>query len=268
MRSRNPILSRSGAFTRGGYATFDTVASDRDLQVMYDAPSATAMQTGRMTLDDVVVKTALVFLTLATTGTLTWIFLAPENLAIPGLAALAGFALALVITFKRAINPGLVLAYAAVEGVFLGGISHYYNNQFRGIVAQAVLGTLAAFGGMLVAYKSGAIRVTPRFTKILVGATLGFVLLALTNLVLGLVGVDGGAGLGLRDAGPLGLLFGVAGVVLASLFLALDFHHIEEGIRRGAPERESWLAAFGLAVTLIWLYLEILRLLAILRGND
>jgi uncharacterized YccA/Bax inhibitor family protein len=135
-------------------------------------------------------------------------------------------------------------------------------------VIQAVLGTVAAFAGMLIAYRTGRIRVTPRFQKGLIGATIGFLILAVTNMLLGLFGVGGGAGLGLREAGPLGLLFGAVGVVLASLFLVLDFHQIEQGIKHGAPEKESWMAAFGLTVTLVWLYLELLRLLAILRGSD
>ena len=269
MRSSNPVLTRSDAFTRGGYATFDTTASDRDLQAMYDAPSATPLQTGRMTIDDVVTKTALTLLTLVAAAAVTWYLLDPDDpkLGIPLIAGLVGFGLAMVVIFKRAISPPLILAYAAVEGVFIGGISFYYNAVWPGIVVQAVLGTMAAFGGMLIAYKTGRIRVTPRFTKILVGATIGFLLLGLTNWILAMVGVGGGGGLQLREAGPLGLLFGAAGVVLASLFLALDFHMVEEGIKHGAPEKESWLAAFGLTVTLVWLYLEMLRLISILRGD-
>jgi uncharacterized YccA/Bax inhibitor family protein len=271
MRSSNPVLTRRDAFTSGGgYAGFDATASDRDLQSMYDGPSATSVQTGRMTIDDVVAKTAITLLTLVAAAGLTWFLMDPDqpSLGIPLIAGLVGFVLAMVITFKRVISPPLILTYAAVEGVFLGGISFYYNLNWPGIVFQAVLGTMAAFAGMLIAYKSGRIRVTPRFTRILIGATIGFMLLALTNLVLAMFGVGDGAGLGLREAGPLGFLFGCVGVVLASLFLVLDFHQIEEGVKHGAPERESWLAAFGLTVTLVWLYLEILRLLAILRGED
>jgi uncharacterized YccA/Bax inhibitor family protein len=266
MRSSNPVLSRSDAFTRGGYATFDTTASDRELQQMYDAPShGGAVRTGRMTVEDVVTKTVLTLLTLVVAGGLTWVTLKPENLGIPVVAGLVGFVLALVITFKRAISPPLILTYAAAEGVFLGGISHYFDARFNGIVVQAVLGTVAAFVGMLVAYRTGKIRVTPRFTRILIGATIGFCLLGLINFAVAMIG--GGDGLGLRTGG-LGILFGVAGIVLASLFLALDFDMVEQGVRAGAPEKESWLAAFGLTVTLVWLYTEILRLLAILRGED
>jgi uncharacterized YccA/Bax inhibitor family protein len=254
MRSSNPVLTRSDAFTRGGYATFDNTLSDRDLQAMYDAPAATPVRTAVMTIDDVVAKTALTLLTLVVAGGITWAVLEPRALGIPVIASLVGFVVAMVITFKRAINPALVLAYAAIEGVFLGGWSHYFNARYG--------------GGIVVAYRAGVLRATPRFTRILVGATIGFLLLGLTNFVLALVGVDGGQGLGLRDMGAKGFLFGLAGAVLASLFLVLDFDQIERGVKAGAPERESWRAAFGLTVTLVWLYLEILRLLAILRGDN
>lgn len=268
MRSSNPILSRDGAFTRGGYATFGsgpggaTGAPPADeLQQMYDRPAYTGVRT--MTIDDVVTRTALLLGVVATTGALAWFFNLGIGVAI--VAAIVGFVLVLVVSFKRVINPGLIVTYAAVEGVFLGVISHFFNAMYPGIVVQAVLGTGTAFAGMLAAYKSGKIRVTPRFTKILIGATLGFIGLALINLVAGFF-VPGG--LGLRgDSGMLPLLFGLAGIVLASLFLALDFHLIEQGVKAGAPEKEAWLGAFGLVVTLVWLYLEMLRLIAVIRGE-
>ncbi|MGH8868818.1 MAG: Bax inhibitor-1/YccA family protein [Actinomycetes bacterium] len=261
MQSSNPVLSRDGAFTRGGYATFGQAPPAEQLQEMYDAPAYTG--TRPMTIDDVVMRTGLLLAIVAGVGGLSWYLNVGFGVAI--VAALAGFGVAMVVTFKRVLNPGLVVTYAALEGVFLGVISHVFNDMYPGIVVQAVLGTGAAFAGMLFAYKSGKIRVTPRFTKILIGATLGFLGLAVINLVASFF-VDGG--LGLRgDSGILPLLFGAAGVVLASLFLALDFHLVEEGIKAGAPEKESWLAAFGLTVTLVWLYLEMLRLIAVLRGE-
>jgi len=260
MRSRNPILSRDDAFTRGGYARFQESPPPEQLQAMYDAPAYTGVRA--MTMDDVVTRTGLLLAVTAGVAGLSWVLDLGFGPAI--IAALGGFVIAMVVIFKRTINPGLILTYAALEGVFLGAMSHMFNIQYPGIVVQAVLGTGTAFAGMLAAYKTGLIKVTPRFTKILIGATLGFLGLALVNLVASFF-TDGG--LGLRESGPLGILFGLAGVVLASLFLALDFHQVEEGIRRGAPEKEAWLASFGLLVTLVWLYLEILRLLAILRGD-
>ena len=250
MQSSNPVLTRTDTFTRAAFPP----PSVGDLETMYAAPE-------RMTVDDVVVRTASLLGVLATTGTVAWVLDLGRGPAI--LAALAGFVLAMVITFKRVSSPPLILGYAALEGVFLGAISHSFNLAYPGIVVQAVLGTATAFAGMLIAFKSGRIRVTPRFTKMVVGAGIGLLGLMLVNLIAGLIG--GGNGLGLRDGGPLAIVFSLVAIGVACLFLALDFDHIEKAIAAGAPERESWLAAFGLVVTLVWLYLEILRLLSYFR---
>ena len=265
MRSNNPVLSRSEAFARGGYATFDTATSRRDpLEDLYAAPPASPLQTGRMTIDDVVTKTSLTLGTLVVAGAATWL-LVPERLyGFAMLAALVGFGLALVNTFKRVPSPGLVLAYAAVEGIFLGAVSKVFEASYPGIVVQAVVGTAVVFATMLYLYKSRRIRVTPKFTKMVIGAAVGFLGLILVNLVASFF-VEGGFGL---RSGGLGILVGLVAIVLAALFLVLDFDAVEQGVRMGAPERESWRAAFGLTVTLVWLYLELLRLLAILRGED
>lgn len=263
MRSSNPILSRDDAFTRGGYATFGSgpAAPPADeLQKMYDRPAYTGVRT--MTIDDVVARTTLLLGVIAATGGLAWFLNLGLGVAI--VAAIAAFVLVIVVSFKRVINPGLIITYAALEGVFLGVISHLFETVYTGIVVQAVLGTGTAFAVMLALYKSRKIRVTPKFTKILIGAVLGFFALSLVNLLASFF-VDGG--LGLRETGPLGLLFGLAGVVLASLCLVLDFDFIEKGVQNGAPEKEAWLGAFGLVVTLVWLYLEMLRVIAILRGD-
>ena len=169
--------------------------------------------------------------------------------------------LALVIIFKQVTNPGVIMAYAAIEGVFLGGISQLFNARYPGIVVQAVLGTAVVTSVMLGLYKSGRIRVTPRFTKMVVGATIGFFVLVLVNLVAGFF-VDGG--LGLRE-GPLGIVVGLFAIGLASLNLVLDFDMVENAARQGAPTRFGWFAAFAIMVTLVWLYVEMLRLLSILR---
>jgi uncharacterized YccA/Bax inhibitor family protein len=269
MQSSNPVLSKSDAFTRGGYATFNT-ATPGQLTEMYNAPSAPS-GTDRMTLDDVIVKTALTLGVVMVTGALSWVLLPVSqgrSYAVAMVAALVGFGLAMANTFKRTVSPPLVIAYAAVEGVFLGVISHTFNDRWSGIVVQAVLGTGLAFVAMLAAYRARIVRVTPKFTKMLLAAGMAFLGLAVVNLVLGLFGVGGGQGLGLRSMGAGGLLFGIIGIVLATFFLALDFDQVERGVREGVPEREAWRAAFGLTVTLVWLYMEILRVLAILRGDN
>lgn len=253
--SSNPALTRSPGFARAA----ESPAID-PLEEAYRAPSATSVHIGRMTVEDVVGRTALLLVVAAMTGALTWV-LGLGELALP--AAMVGLVLALVIIFKQVTNPAAIVAYAAVEGVFLGGVSQAFNSQYPGIVVQAVLGTAGVTAVMLGLYRSGRIRVTPRFTKMVVGATIGFVLLLVVNLVVGLF-VDGG--LGLRQ-GPLGIVVGLFAIGLASLNLVLDFDLVEQGARRGLPDRYGWFAAFGIMVTLVWLYIEILRLLAILRGD-
>ncbi len=261
--SSNPALTRSPSFAQGAGGAVGAgagPASVDPLEQAYRAPSATARQTGRMSVESVVERTAVLLGVAALTGAATWVF-DLGALAFP--AGLVGLVLALVIIFKRLTNPGLILAYAAIEGVFLGGVSRFFETAYPGIVVQAVLGTAGVTAVMLGLYRSGRIRVTPQFTKMVVGATMGFLVLVLANLVVGFF-TEGG--LGLRE-GPLGILVGVVAIGLASLNLVLDFDLVEQGARRGLPEREGWFAAFAILVTLVWLYVEILRLLAILRGD-
>lgn len=256
--SRNPAFARMSVFS--GRGDVGLRSTDDPLEQAYLSPSATAQDTGRMTIESVVNRTGLILAVAIVAGAFTWIYNL-EVLALP--AALIGFALALVIIFKQVTNPGAILAYAAAEGVFLGGVSHILNVEYPGIAVQAVIGTAAVAVGMLALYRSGRIRVTAKFTKVVIGATLGFVALIVANLLASLF-VDGG--LGLRE-GPLGIVVGLVAIVLGALNLVLDFDMIEEGVRRGVPERYGWQAAFGLMVTLVWIYVEMLRLIAILRGD-
>lgn len=255
MQSSNPVLTRAGTFTRTGAASLEvpTGTSTSTLEEMYARP-------GLMTVDSVVLRTGILLAIIATTGGVAWALDLGQGPAM--VAAIAGFALAMVVIFKRVTSPPLILAYAAVEGIFLGAISHAFNNAYPGIVVQAVLGTGTAFGGMLYAYKSGRIRVTPRMTKMVVGAAIGLLGLMIVNLIAGFF-TDGG--LGLRDGGPLAIVFSLVAIGVACLMLALDFDFIEKAIAGGAPEREAWLGAFGLTVTLVWLYIEILRLISYFR---
>jgi uncharacterized YccA/Bax inhibitor family protein len=263
MESRNPVFARSGEFKRGGYATFNTPSATQ-LEDMYAAPSATSLQTGRMTLDDVIMRTAMIFGVLLVTAGITYWTVKPAQFGIILIAMVIGLVLGLVNSFKRVPSPPLILAYAAVEGVFVGGLSKVYSLFYDGIVPQAVLGTLAAFGAMLVLYRTGRLRATPKFTKVLVIAGVGSFVFAMVHMI----GVFAGAWSSVYAGGSL-LALGLSafGVVLASLYLVLDFDYIEQGIRNGLPERFAWQAAFGLVVTLIWLYLEILRLIAILNDR-
>jgi uncharacterized YccA/Bax inhibitor family protein len=265
MESRNPVFNNSKAFSRRGYATFNEAptATAGSLEEMYNAPAATGVQTGRMTIDDVVIKTGIMFAVLLPLAVINYIVASPL-LTFGG--AILGLVLGLVVAFKQSTSPALVLSYAGAEGLFVGGISRFYEDVWNGVVAQAVLGTLAVFAVALLAYKSGRVRATPKFRKIVLVAMGGYLVFCLANLVVLLIGA-GDPVWGLR-AGPLGFLIGLFAVGLAAAMLILDFDFAEQGVRNGLPERYSWLAAFGLVVTLIWLYIEMLRLIAILRGND
>lgn len=265
MESRNPVFNNSKAFSRRGYATFNDVptASAGQLEDLYRAPAATGVDTGRMTMDDVVVKTGIMFAVLLPAAVLNYLVANPL-LTFGG--AIAGLVLGLVVSFKQSTSPALVLSYAAAEGLFVGGLSRAFETQWNGVVAQAVLGTLAVFAVALFAYRSGRVRVTPKFQRTVLIAMGGYLLFSLVNVVVMLVGA-GDPVWGLR-AGGFGFLIGLFAVGLAAAMLILDFDFAEQGVRNGLPERYSWLAAFGLVVTLVWLYIEMLRLIAILRGND
>jgi uncharacterized YccA/Bax inhibitor family protein len=214
-----------------------------------------------MTIDDVIARTAIMFAVLVTVGAIAW------SLNLGGgallLGFLGGFVLAMVNSFSKTVKPAMAIAYAAFQGLALGTISSMYNTVYDGIVSQAILVTISAFAGMLFAFKSGRIRVTPKFTKVLMTALIGYLVLAVVSLVSSFI-----TGTSVYSLGGFGLIIATGGMVLASFFLILDFDSIQKGIAAGAPESESWRAAFGLMVTIVWLYLEVLRVLSILRGND
>jgi uncharacterized YccA/Bax inhibitor family protein len=261
MRSSNPVLGR--AFNQRGYAAFDpsTINSDpAALENLYNSPAASSLRTGRMTIDDVVTRTAILFAVLVTVGAGAW------TLNLGGGALMLGFigglVLAMVNIFSKTVKPALVIAYAAFQGLALGTLSNMYNTVYDGIVSQAILVTISAFAAMLFAYKSGRIRVTPKFTKVLMTALLGYFVLAMVSLVGSFFGAS------LYSIGGFGLILAAGGMVLAAFFLILDFDQIQNSINAGVPQSESWRAAFGLMVTIVWLYMEVLRLLSILRGND
>ena len=279
MKSSNPVFARSAEFNgRGGAIANDPSQWQVDLN---GSPTHTEQGTGRMTIDSVVEKTGITLGLLAVSAAITWFVIGDLNsadiseadaaqgtayaLAMGG--ALIGFVLAMVNSFKKIISPALVLAYAVVEGVFIGAFSKVIASYVGDptIVFQAVLGTVVAFAGTLAAYKFFNIQVTDRFRKIMTIAMFSVVGVLVINFVLSLTGVlESG---GLRGFNALGLLVSCALVVLAVFMLIMDFDYVEKGVAAGLPERESWRAAFGLTVTLVWLYIEILRILAILRGD-
>jgi uncharacterized YccA/Bax inhibitor family protein len=278
----NPVFSRIEKDSKG-YATFRDqrqpqaptygTPSPVQLEKMYRAPSATTADTGRVTVDDVVVKTGIQFALLLVSAAVAWQATSGDvgrAMSVWLISMFAGLGLGLVIAFKRSVSVPLILAYAVVEGVFVGTISQVFDNmlgaQYHGVVAQAVIGTLAVFGGMLAAYKTGLIKVNDKFRRMMMFALVGYALVALASLVGAFMGVGGGWGF--YGVGGLGLLLCVFGVGLAAVTLALDFDNIDRAVAAGMPQKYSWLLAHGLIVTLVWLYIELLRLLAILRGNN
>ena len=255
MKSSNPVLGK--AFNQPNNMQVD------QLEQSYNAPAASSIRTGRMTIEDVVAKTGFLFAILVVVGAIAWGANLGQGALLIGF--LGGFVLAMVISFSKTIKPGLVVAYAALQGLALGTISKYYETFYPGIVSQAVIGTIAAFTGVLFMYRSGRLRATPQFTRAVMGAAIGYFILGLVSFVASFFGV--GQGYGFYGVSGLGLLLAVAGVALASFFLVLDFDQIEKGVAAGVPEKESWRASFGLMVTIVWLYLEVLRLISILRNS-
>ncbi len=288
MHSSNPVFSRNESFN-GRSSSVQTDPSqwtiDTNAQPGYAPPAAASND--RMTIDSVVEKTAVTLGIVIAAAAVAWVVIGELILGENALGetvvsqdamntaymfsiggALVGFVLAMVNSFKKIISPALVIGYAVAEGVFVGAFSKIVA-AFVGdvsIVFQAIVGTFVAFGATLAAYKFFNIQVTDKFRKVVTIAIFAFAGATLINLLLSLTGVvDNG---GIRGFNTLGLVVSAVAVVLAVLMLVLDFDYIEKGVQAGLPRRESWRAAFGLTVTLIWLYIEILRILAILRGSD
>ncbi|QUR68653.1 Bax inhibitor-1/YccA family protein [Mycobacterium spongiae] len=278
----NPVF-RSLPKQPGGYAQFGTGTAQmqRGYQANpYPAPYQEARDsraTRPLTIDDVVTKTGLTLAVLSATAVVSY-FLVASNVALAMplalVGALGGLALVLVATFgRKQDNPAIVLSYAGLEGLFLGSISFVMANFMVSganagmLIGQAVLATIGVFFGMLVVYKTGAIRVTPKFTRMIVAAIFGALALMIGNLVLAMFGVGGGEGLGLRSGGPLAIIFSLVVIGIAAFSFLIDFDAADQMIRAGAPEKAAWGIALGLTVTLVWLYIEILRLLSYLQSD-
>jgi len=286
----NTYPGGQNAASLGGQTQFATAqhagtdaAAQAQLEGMYAAPPAGAIETDRMTVEDTVIKTVGLFAILVITAVAGWIWtMSPVTAQNPSptllptiIGALGGFVLALVVIFgsRKKIRPPLIFAYAAFEGLFVGGISAFFEFLYSGIVLQATLATLAVVGVTLALFASGKIRASKRATKIFMIAMIGYLVFSLLNLVLMWTGVlPPDMMFGLRSATilgiPLGLIIGVFVVIMAAYSLVLDFDSIQRGVRNGARRQWAWMGAFGIMVTVVWLYVEILRILAILRGSN
>jgi len=279
----NPVF-RSLPKGRGGYAQFGTGAAQVQQGYHqadpYAAPYQETKASRPLTIDDVVTKTGITLAVLMFSAVVSF-FLAEANpqLAAPLtlVGALGGFVLVMIATFgRKQDSPAIVLGYAVLEGLALGAISLLLTFQVSlagksmnagTMIGEAILGTFGVFFGMLVVYKTGAIRVTPKFTRMVIAALFGAVFLMLGNFVLAMFGVGGGQGLGLRSGGPIAIIFSLVMICIAAFCFLIDFDAADQMIRAGAPEKAAWGIALGLTVTLVWLYLEILRLLSYFQND-
>jgi uncharacterized YccA/Bax inhibitor family protein len=286
MQSNNPVFRNSDEFNGRANAYGNQVSGTGTSYPGYGqtdpstwsvgTPGATpATTTGPMTIDSVVQKTAISLFVVVAFAFATWVLtpalikdtqLSPDAqaqlYAAMTIGGLGAFALSMVNSFKRIISPALVLVFCAFEGVALGAFSKWFDAVYGGgIVIEAVIGTFAAFAGTLAAYRFFDIKVSSKFRMGVMAAMFGLVGLSFLQIIISVFG----GGLGVLGLGLAGLLFSVAGLVLGVFMLVLDFDFVENGVRAGLPERESWRAAFALTVSLVWIYTNLLRILAIMR---
>lgn len=271
MRTTNPILTRLGTD-----AARERVAGPAGQPQVFGQPAAYPTGPGAvgappsvqpMTVDDVVVRTIGLITLTVLSAVVVWAVMPTESaiaLAFP--AAMVGLVLGLVISFARVTNPIVIGAYAVVEGAFVGGLSLFLVQMTGqpGIVMQAVIATMGVFLLMAFLYKSGRIRATPKFQRGMIAVLIGCAAVIMLNLVLALFGID----TGLRGGGPLAIIASLVFIVVAALSFILSFHEVEEGARLGLPQKYAWSCAFGILVSLIWLYIEVLRLISYFTGNE
>ena len=238
LRSGNPVLSKS---------TFSNTGSISE----------------KMTINGTVNKTAISLLLLVGTGYLTFTTINPGLIIGCGIG---GFIIAIITVFKKEWAPITVPIYAILEGGLLGGVSFMYNSLYDGIVTNAIFLTVGILLSLLTAYRSGYIKATENFKLGVFAATGGIAIVYLINFIMSFFGSSMGV-MQIDNASPMSIGFSAIVVIIAALNLVLDFDFIEEGAEKGAPKYMEWYGAFGLLVTLIWLYLEILRLLAKLNSR-
>ena len=268
----NPIIGSPDAFTRHSaqqqtYGQPQGHGFDPYQQQNY-TPYQEPLRTGAvMTLDDVIAKTAITLGTVALFAVAAFM-LVPLSFLTPTLIAsgIVGLITVLLVAGRAKLPVGGVLFYAAVEGIFVGAFSKFFEYLYPGIVVTAVLATFVTAAATLGAYKFLNIRVTPKFRKVVTIATISLAGVLLVNFVLALLGVNTGIREIGSGAGMLSIGVSIVAVVLAVLSLITDFDSVERGIAAQAPAQESWRAAFGITITMVWLYTEILRILSYFRN--
>ena len=289
----NPAFSKNPAFAKQGGGTLQAAQAANpsltaeQLRKMYEQPTAPAGvgTADRMTIENTLVKTLGSFAVLVVFAVISWMWTtsllqAGSGYALPMIIGMiGGLGLGLVNSFKKEPVPALILGYAVFQGLFVGGISRVFeaNPAWSGVVVQAVLATLAVVGVTLALFASGKVRASKKATKIFLIAMVGYLVFSLLNVVLMWTGVlPAGQQFGMLSASinilginiPLGLIIGVLVVLMGAYSLVLDFDGIQQGVRNGAPRKFAWLGAFGIMVTVVWLYVEILRIIAIVRSSN
>jgi len=265
VKTTNPVLSRLGQAAERERAGGYPAGYGQPYPSAEGGYPAAPPAVQPMTIDDVVVKTVILLGIVGVAGAAAWNLVPDALLGAAWIgAAIVGLVLGLIISFSRVANPALVVAYAVVEGAFVGLVSKFFETLYPGIVIQAVVATFGVFFLMAVIYRSRVIRATPKFARGLIAVMAGLFAVMLINFVLSLFGFN----TGLRSGGAVGIIFSLVCIVVASLSFILSFNEVEEGVRMGLPQRYSWTAAFGILVSLIWLYLEVLRLISYFQGDD
>lgn len=283
MRSTNPVFTRSESFNAPSAQYQMPTGGAQDPygqyygQAPYGQPTQTQPGYGQpvsqpvMTVDDVITKSAITMGLLVLSATATFMLLMKTTMpALFGtllVSGIVGFVAVLLVSLRRVVNPAFVLAYAVIEGVFIGAFTLLFATLYDlGLVAQAVVGTFVAAGVTLFSYRFFNIKVTAKFRKIVTLGTFAFLGLVLVNLGLSLFGVN----LGIRTIGGgfnfLAIIVSLVAIGLCIANLIMDFDYVEQGVRNQLPASESWRAAFGLTVTMVWLYTELLRILSYFRN--
>lgn len=251
-----------------GYPGPSETLSDEQLRDMYQHAPAGPAETGRVTLDDVVVKSLMLFGIVVVTTVATWMFVGAQpalSMPIWLLGMFGSLALSFAIGFSRKVNVPLILVHAVLQGLFLGAVSATFEAMYPGVVSTAVVATMATFAGMFIGWKMGFIRVTSKSRRIFGMVAMGYLVFLLVNIGASFLGFGDGWGI---YGGQFGWLIALLGVALASYSLAVDFDSVDRAVSGGAPEKYSWLLGHGLVASLVWLYIEFLRLFAILQSND
>lgn len=245
------------------------------LNHQFNMPSPSADSMDRMTVEDSIAKSATLFAVVLAAAAGTWmVALANPQLGL-GLAvigSLVALVLSFVLAFKKEPSVPLIMIFGVAEGLLVGGFSAALESMYSGIVLQAVLATLIVIGTTLLLFTSGKVRTTPKVTKFFMVAGLAYLVFSLVNFGLSMFGVIDSP-FGLRTSVeifgiPLGVILGIFAVVMGAYMLVGDFEFIEQGARAGAPRRFGWIAAYSVISTIVFIYIELLRLIAILRGND